>query len=217
MSANELLGDSTLAGTDEWLALCDELLVGLVHAVNNRVAALSACSELAALGDSQMLNDGVLALEVERLRRASSLLELLPARDRPAEAVEVGPALQDAMQLHAHHPRIRAMEEGVTWQGTIHPVRTPRWALVRLLLLFVDAVKMTAHEARQERFELEISGEDDAVRLRGRARRSRMTYATGLAALCGGTLVGEGEWLVLTLPTLQALRRRERLARGGMV
>lgn len=217
MSPDELLGDATLTGTEEWLALCDELLVGLVHAVNNRVAALSACSELAALGDSQMLSDGVLALEVERLRRASSLLELLPARDRPAEALELAPVLQDAIQLHAHHPRIRAMEEVVTWQGTPHPIRAPRWALVRLLVLFVDAAKLAAHEARHDRFELEISGEDDAVRLRARARRSRMAYATGLAAMCGGTLVSEGERIVLTLPTLQAIRRLERLARGGVV
>jgi hypothetical protein len=109
------------------------------------------------------------------------------------------------------------MEEVVTWQGTPHPIRAPRWALVRLLVLFVDAAKLAAHEARHDRFELEVSGEDDAVRLRARARRSRMTYATGLAAMCGGTLVSEGERLVLTLPTLQAIRRLERLARGGVV
>jgi hypothetical protein len=205
------------AGAEEWLALSDELLAGLVHGLNNRVAALSACSELAALGDSQMLQDGMLATEVERLQRASALFALLPARDRPAEALDLAPVLEDAMLLHAHHPRVPAIEGVLERQGMVYAVRAPRWALVRLLVLLVDAAKTTAQDARADRFELTVTGGDDTVRVWCRARRPGLTYAAHVAALCGATLVSEGDRLVLTLPSLQETRRRERRARDGGV
>ena len=217
MSLEPIVDTSASTGAEEWLALSDELLAGLVHALNNRVAALSACSELAALGDSEMLKDGILATEIERLQRASALFALLPARDRPGEALDLAPVLEDAMLLHSHHPRMPAIEGVLECQGLVHAVRAPRWALVRLLVLLVDAAKTTAREACVDRFELTMSGGDDAVRVWCRARRPGLTYAARVAALCGGTLVSEGDLLVLTLPSLQETRRRERMARDGGV
>jgi hypothetical protein len=217
MSLEPIVDTSASNGAEEWLALSDELLAGLVHALNNRVAALSACSELAALGDSEMLKDGILATEIERLQRASALFALLPARDRPGEALDLAPVLEDAMLLHSHHPRMPAIEGVLECQGLVHAVRAPRWALVRLLVLLVDAAKTTAREACADRFELTMSGADDAVRVWCRARRPGLTYAARVAALCGGTLVSEGDLLVLTLPSLQETRRRERKARDGGV
>lgn len=215
MPSEETLIDAGVVGAEEWLALSEELLGGLVHALNNRVAALSACGELAILGDSQLLEDGVLATEIQRMQRTSALLELLPSRDRPAEALELAPVLDDALQLHAHHPRLRSIEGVVEWEGTISPVRAPRWALVRLLVLLVDAAKARAHDSRVDRFELTVSGDDESMRLWSRAQRPVTTYAAGMARLCGAALASEGDLLVLTLPSLQETRRRERRARDG--
>lgn len=215
MSLEPIVDAPAGAGAEEWLALSDELLAGLVHTLNNRVAALSACSELALLGDAQMLKDGLLTAEIDRLQRASGLFALLPARDRPAEALDLAPVLEDAMLLHAHHPRMPAIEGVLERQGMVYAVRAPRWALVRLLVLVVDAAKTTAQDARADRFELTVSGGDDEVRVWCRARRPSLTYAARVAALCGGTLVSEGELLILTLPSLQETRRRERAARDG--
>jgi hypothetical protein len=197
------------SGAAEWLALSDDLLAGLVHSLNNRVTAISVCSELAALGDEQILGGGVLAGEVARLQKTSALLALLPARGH-AEALEIGPVLHDALAIHAHHPRVRAVECGVEIADATQPVRAPRWALLRVLLVMVDAAKAGAQDAEDASTVVRVAGDAEAVRVRANARETGGAYAVEMAALCGGTLSREREELVLTLPSLTALRRRER-------
>lgn len=210
----EMVAGLAVAGAAEWLALSDDLLAGLVHALNNRVTALSVCAELAGLGDEQMLEEGLLVAEVTRLQRASALVALLPARGHP-EALEVGPVLQDAIAIHAHHPRIRAVECTVEIAGSPQPVRVPRWALLRLLLIMVDAAKGGAHDAKRSATALRLSGDAEAVRVRAATRDAGGVYAAEMAALCGGALTREEKQLVLTLPSLTALRRRERGGRAA--
>src|SRR5689334_12614851 len=69
-----------LAGSDEWSMLSDELLQGLVHALNNRVAALSAFVELARFGDEEADPLVVLPAELTQLHRVNSLFAMLPMR-----------------------------------------------------------------------------------------------------------------------------------------
>lgn len=194
------------------MALSDDLLSGLVHALNNRVTALSVCVELAALGDDQMVRDGVLAVEVTRLQRAGALVGLLPARGQD-EALEIAPVLADAVAIHAHHPRMRDVECVVGVLGAPPPVRVPRWALLRLLLIMVDAAKSAAQESEQGTVTIELAGDDRELRVRVPGRRGERAYGIGLATLCGGALAHEGDELVLTLPGLSEVRRRERMAR----
>ena len=194
---------------EQWMALSDALLAGLVHTLNNRVTALTVCSELAQLGDEQMISDGMLAGEVGRLQRAAALLSLLPARGTgDLEALELRPVLDDALALHAHHPRMRAAECVVNASDAMQPVRAPRWALLRLLLLLVEAAKESAvAEARTAAVHL-TSDERTAV-VRVAARGDGGPYGAEMAALCGGALEREGGDLVLTLPSLLLLRQRE--------
>jgi hypothetical protein len=210
----EMVATLAVPGAAEWLALSDDLLAGLVHALNNRVTALSVCAELAGLGDEQMLHDGLLVAEVARLQRASALVALLPARGH-AEALEIGPVLQDAIAIHAHHPRMRTVECAVEVAGAPQPVRVPRWALLRLLLIMVDAAKGGAHDARRSSTALQLSGDAEAVRIRAATRDGGGAYAAEMAAMCGGALAREEERLVLTLPSLTELRRRERADRAS--
>ena len=195
----------------EWLALADELLAGLVHALNNRITALSVCVELAGLGDDQMLRDGMLAVEVGRLQRAGALLGLLPARGQ-AEALEIAPILDDVIAIHAHHPRMRGVECTVSVLRAPPPVRVPRWALLRLLLILVDAAKTAAREADRPTVTVELSGDALELRLQLPAGASQAAYATAMASLCGGTLQRDGADAVLTLPGLAEVRRREGVA-----
>jgi hypothetical protein len=202
-------------GVAEWVALADDLLAGLVHSLNNRVTAISVCAELAGLGDEQMLAGGMLSTEVARLQKASALLALLPARGH-AEALEIGPVLHDAVAIHAHHPRMRAVDCVVEIADATPPARAPRWALLRVLLLMVDAAKAGAQDAADASAIVRLSGDADVVRVRALVREAGGwgAYASEMAALCEGTLTRENEELVLTLPSLSELRRRERTGRA---
>ena len=55
-------------------------------------------------------------------------MALLPERRTEAEALELPAALDDAMRLHEHHPRMRSEQCEVRLEGSPIPVRAPRWA-----------------------------------------------------------------------------------------
>jgi hypothetical protein len=203
----EMMATLSVPGASEWLGLSDDLLAGLVHALNNRVTALSVCAELAGFGDAQVLSDGVLLAEVARLQRTSALLAQLPARGHP-EALEIAPVLLDAIAIHSHHPRMRATECTLVPHGELQPVRVPRWALLRLLLLVVDATKAGAIGSGRGA-SLHLSSDERDVRMRAAAPGVEGGYASEMASLCGGTLARDGEDVVLTLPSLSEVRRRE--------
>ena len=202
------------AAAAQWAELSDALLAGLVHMLNNRVTALSVCAELAALGDDEMITGGVLTTEMQRLQHASALLGLLPSRPHSPEALELRPVLDDAIALHSHHPRTRLVPCDVTVEDGMQPVRAPRWAMLRLMLVLVDAAKAAASDG----------GRPAGIRLTSDERQARVhvlvpgdggPYGAAMAALCEGGLSRQGAELVLTLPTLRSLRERERDAAAG--
>jgi signal transduction histidine kinase len=214
MSASPPKDSETVSA--EWLTLSDDLLAGVVHALNNRVTALSVFAELINLGDSQLASGGLLAAEVERLQRVAAQLAMLSARNQAAEALELDPVLGDAIALHAQHPRMRAIECVVERSGELPPVRAARWALLRLLLLMVHAAKGAAVAARYERATLYLTGDAQSMTLRAfTGDDDGGVYAAALAARCGGVLTRAGEDLALTLPSLTEVRRREKLARAA--
>jgi hypothetical protein len=99
--------------------------------------------------------------------------------------------------------------------GALQPVRVPRWALLRLLLIMVDAAKAGANDTGRAAATLHLSSDERVVRLRASARDVEGGYATEMASLCGGVLAREADDLVLTLPALAELRRRERANPGS--
>ena len=203
------------AGAEQWLALSDALLAGLVHAVNNRVTALSVCAELAQLGDTQMMTDGMLASEVARLQSATALIALLPSRPHAAdaEALELRPVLEDAIALHAHHPRTRSIACRIDAGRFMQPVRAPRWALLRLLLIFVEEGKSAAPAT--DAATVRLASDERSAWVRVRTGGDGGAYGAAMATLCGGALAREGDDLVLELPSLLRLRERERAPRGA--
>lgn len=197
--------------SDDWRTISEELLQGLVHALNNRVAALSAFVELARLGDEEGDPITVLPAEIAQLHRVNTLFGLLPERSSDAEPLELRAVLDDAIRLHEHHPRLRAEQVAVTSEGAPGAVRAPRWALVRALVMLVHAAKRAGESVRgRGGAALCVRGDDTTVSVHVATTVEPSADLVAIAELCNGTVVREQDDLVLRMPSLRELRRRER-------
>lgn len=165
---------------DDWALVHDDLLAGVVHACNNRVAALGALCELQEAGLSSA-QEGFLALrtEVSKLRTMMELLRALMlksgARKEPSR---FGDALEAAAALLAHHISARqwtitiADEPTGTEPVLMWPSDPARFAV---LLLMAAGGQATSGELRVSVMpngaDVEISvlasGSADAVEKRG--------------------------------------------------
>jgi hypothetical protein len=197
--------------SDDWATISNELLQGLIHALNNRMAALGALVELARLDDEEGDSLEGIAEELTLLGEVNALFALLPERRSEPEALELSSALDDALRLHAHHPRLRRVTCEIRCDDALSPVRAPRWALVRALVLLVHAAKQAGESTPEQAgatIHLLADGPDVAVRAEIPAQPFEEFVA--LAARCGARVQRDGAALTLRLPTLEELRRRER-------
>ena len=195
-----------------WSLLLEDLLRGLVHAMNNRITALSAYAELAAV-DEEALEVDMLRREIQRLHQVSSFVSALATRSDEREALELSGVVELALEIHSHHPRMRSVPCTLEQSGAILPVRVPRWAMLRLALLMIDAAKRAGSEANANAVAIWVSGTDVAVRLDFASAEPLGRDAVELARHCGGTLSHANGETVLELPSLLELRRREKAAR----
>lgn len=95
----------TAVAADDWAPVHDALLAGVVHACNNRVAALGAIVQLQESGLATP-DEGIEALtaEVRKLREMMELLRALMLRPGTRkEPQRFGDALRGAAALLAHH------------------------------------------------------------------------------------------------------------------
>ena len=192
-----------------WTSLFEELLRGLVHAISNRITALSAFAELAAM-DGEPIEAAMLQEEVMRLHQVSALVGVLATRGDEIEALEVRALLDLALTILSHHPRVRPVPCSVEQCGLVLPVRVPRWALLRLLLLMVDAAERASDAAQASGVAVQLSGDESTVRVHIVSCEPFGPDAERLAATCGGVLTRRAGTYVLALPSLPELRRRER-------
>lgn len=200
--------------TDDWRTISEELLLGLVHALNNRVAALSAFVELAKLGDEEGDPLTVLPAEIAQILRVNALFGLLPERRSEAEAVELRDVLDDAIRLHEHHPRLRGEHVAVSFDGAPDAVRAPRWALLRTLVMLVHAAKREEESVQgRQGTAVRVVGNDTEVTVHVATRAAPSADLVALAERCNGRVTTTREELTLRLPSLRELRRRERATR----
>ena len=200
---------------DDWCTITQELIQGLVHALNNRVAALSAFVELARLGDEEGDPLAVLPTEIAQLHRVNALFGLLPERKADAEALDLRAVLDDAVLLHQHHPRLRGEQVAMTFEGAPGAVRAPRWALVRTMVMLLHAAKRPGAAPQEHGVAaLRVRGDDATVSVHVATAAAPPADLVALAERCSGRLTRTTDELVLTLPSLRELRRREREARG---
>ena len=201
--------------SDDWRTIAEELLQGLVHALNNRVAALSAFVELAKLGDEEGNSVTVLPAEITQLHRVNALFGMLPERKSDPEALELRAVLDDAVRLHEHHPWLRGEQVAVSFEGAPAVVRAPRWALVRVLVMLVHAAKRAAESSQApEGASLRVHGDDTTIGLHVATPVEPSADLIALAERCNGSVAREEEELVLRMPSVRELRRREREARA---
>jgi hypothetical protein len=193
----------------EWTPLFEDLLRGLVHAMNNRVTALSAFAELAAV-DDEALEINMLRQEIHRLHDVSSLVSVLASRNDETEALEPAAVLEMALEIHSHHPRMRSVPCTLEKAGAILPVRVPRWAMLRLALLMVDAAKRAGDDSHATTVAVWLSGNDLVVRVHLVSPEPLGSDAADLAARCGGVVSHANGEAMLELPSLLEVRRRER-------
>jgi hypothetical protein len=196
---------------DDWRSISDDLLQGLVHALNNRVAALSAFVELARLGDEEGDPVKVLPTEIGQLHRLNALFAMLPERRSAPEALELHGVLDDAIRLHEHHPRLRSEHVTVAAEGAPAVVRTPRWALARALVLLVHSAKLAAASGRAPAgATVRVRADDTTVSVHVATAMPPSADLAALAERCDGSVAREAGELVLRLPSVRELRRRER-------
>lgn len=194
--------------TDAWTTLGEELLRGLVHAANNRLTALSAYAELAGM-EGESLDPALLRQEVTRLHKVTTMMGVLATRTSTSEALEVRVVLEQAIALHAHHPRTGMAACTIAESGLLLPVRVRPWALLRLLLLMVDSAKGASEAKGAPPAEIHVSGDEAEILVAVSTTAPLRPPATSLARLCGGVLTCSANVAELRLPSLLALRASE--------
>lgn len=193
----------------EWQGLSEALLRGLVHAMNNRLTALSAFSELSAMGDEAYSAARMLPAELERLLRLSGHFRLLASEGTTPEALELGAALDEALALHAHHPRLHALDRQLVRTVPHVAVRAAKRPLHRLLLLLIESAAASAEQRGRSDLVLRLAAEEPWVTVRAEGA----TLTAGIAAMaaaCGALAEPAGDDVVIRLPSLSSLRQRER-------
>ena len=119
----------------------------------------------------------------------------------------------DAVRLHEHHPRFRGEPVELTFEGAPSAVRAPRWALMRAIVMLVHAAKRHADLEHGRGAAIRVQGDDTTIAVHVRTRETSSGDLEALAAQCGGRVERTKDALVLTMPSLRELRRRERDAR----
>lgn len=237
-----LKGEPMRAGNDEtgandradgWPAVSDELILGVHHALNNRVGALAAVAQVleGEIEPDDPLRAALLD-EVERLQETVRSLSWLP-RNRAAgaaEPVQLSDVLPPVLRLYGYHHGVR----DVACRLEAAPDLLPAWAnpqqLAQTLLVLLIAAGQEARERGQE-IRLRCSGDAEWLTLAveiiepveplpwgyGEAGSGGTVDAEGIRGWVegmGGRLEtgaeAEGAHSRIWLPTLLAVRRRER-------
>ncbi|MES2176576.1 MAG: hypothetical protein V4550_01830 [Gemmatimonadota bacterium] len=196
-----------------WVAVQEELLRGIVHSLNNRITSMTAFVEMADGGVSAAEQD-MMRNELKRTQKVGSFVGALATRAVEPEALEIRPVLDLALEIHRHHPHIHALECTIEEAGPLLPVRVPRWALLRLLILLIEYAKRE-DDAGSRSVVVRLSGEESVVRVHVSALQVPHSDAADLATACGGRIVSGGDDVTVELPSLIEVRRREKLAAGS--
>jgi hypothetical protein len=201
-----------------WLPVSAELIAGVHHALNNRVGALSAVTQVLE-GEMNAAHPLRLALadEVKRLQATVRVLTLLP---RPADAVPEPVLLPDLLpgitELYGLHHGVRDTECVVETEHGILPLYCEPTLLAHLLLTLLIAAGETAREAGAQ-VRLRASGDEREVVVTIEpegAETLRVEALRAWAEELGGAVAGGAGRYELRLPTLLEVRRRERESGG---
>lgn len=225
---NNEMADAPGDWNELWGAVGESLLGGLHHALNNRVAALSAIAQVLRAG---MPDAGPLVVslsgEVNRLEETVALITLLRrARSRRPEPVQAPELVAGLTPLLAQHNDLKEIVFVPAADPGVMPVWAERDLLTRVLLALMVAVGVEAAWAGCQQVGIGFAGDDAEVTIRiackrgdadarkpdGMIRRLDARAALEAALAMGGgleaTICAEGETSYeLRLPTLLAARK----------
>jgi hypothetical protein len=194
-----------------WTELADALVRGLAHALSNRVAALMALMDLGP-GDLSADESQLFPREIDRLQDINRLLKLLPADIHArVEAVLPRDVLSDAIALMSVHPRGKEIDFQLQIAND-QPVRVERWALLRLLLIILEAARESALARGAHRVDVSIGGDEQLVTVTALGSRFRAASdpIAELLVRTDAMFDASESALTLRLPTLVDIRRRGR-------
>ncbi|HEV2147938.1 MAG TPA: hypothetical protein VGR37_11090, partial [Longimicrobiaceae bacterium] len=119
-----------------WLDASDGVLAGIHHALNNRLAAVSALVQLGAAGGGRGPDlDRALRDELERFGAALRLLAFLPRRpDEAPTPLRLEEVLPDALALARQHRDVRDVEFAAESAPGLLPVFCRETALMHALI-----------------------------------------------------------------------------------
>jgi hypothetical protein len=202
-----------------WSDLCDALLRGIAHALSNRVGALMLFVD-ADVNPPTPQDLAILPSEVGKLHELNRLLHLLPLDlSAASEALQPSETVADVLALMQLHPNGRDFEWPLRLESA-QPVRAARSVLHRTLLLLFESARRAAQASGGKRVHLSIGGNEQKVVIAAQPEPGvaaadvlpEHDLAPLLSALSARVAAHDGS-IVLELPTLLELRRRERASR----
>lgn len=178
-----------------WRTVSESLLGGIHHALNNRVAALSAISQVLGAG---MPDAGPIVAslggEVNRLEQTVALISLLRrARSRNPEPVQLPELVASLTPLLPHHGDMKEIEFVGDPDPGVLPVFVERDQLTRVMLVLMTSVGLSAECAGGGRVRVSYRGEADEVVARIECEPGPRRPAGPLPTLQGLDGAGAGE------------------------
>ena len=212
------------APSDEWMELVDQVLLGLDHALNNRLGALRAFAEL--LRDEHWRTTTAATesvhKEVARLEETTSVVRLLA---RPRQATETGliveEVMTDVVRIQSMLYDVRDIPIDFVPGPPLEPVWSERSGLIRLLSVLLYRLRKSAREGesggpKAPAVRLSMESDEDRARITftssepvGQAAISE--YAATLARSLGAEWRLSSGGLEVRLLTLKAHRLAARL------
>lgn len=204
---------------DSWTRLSDSLIGGIAHALSNRIATLSALSELMRMDDLPAENADMLRKEVGRLELLVQHLRLLGDESAaPAEALHLPEVTAAAIALHKYHRDFRDVTVVMGGDIMVQPVHVSRSRLVRVLLMLIAASAVAA--GQENAVHADVSAEGVLVRVKfGPDGAARWSAEPSDVLLDGarswledgeGSISRDGSTILLELPSLAEVRKRGR-------
>lgn len=200
-----------------WLAIHDELLRGITHALSNRIATIGATSYMLEHGDVAVPQTiEALRVESERMDTLLQQLRQLPARPgAEPEPMTVGDLCSNAIRIHAHHGEWRDCEVDVIEDPDVYPIWGEPSGITHAILVALTAAKRNAVPGSRVR--IHVSGNTSVVRISASAPDANDSgnnlniadaeAASWLVATHGGTARALDHGAELEVPTLLAVRR----------
>jgi hypothetical protein len=218
-----------LPALSAWLPLADELIRGLHHSLNNRLAAISSISRIvSADGGAGSGYYDILSDELETLERTLRLLRWLPRCAEPSpEPVRVIDLLPEAVELHRMRAATLDLEFVSIEEEEVPPIRVDSTRFVQAVLVLLGAATRRALDVGSSRVEIRVESRDGSVFVAFDAAPDRAVRAgengwlpeegelvATLVGGDGGALVfeeddraGRSATIRLRLPSLVLLRR----------